>query len=310
MSDQRRSRTGTRRTTLAVLGILKTSTSLGNPISISKIVERLKSEYDIATHRDSVKDILEDLMEYYPGPEKICCKRSKEGRSYQFDYYCQTEISGELQENLQKIEQAIKRNREGRTTRWLLSFQFNGYGSDHRLHPTGKIIRDVYPVRVLEAYGHRYLVGFFSGRQDASHFRVDLMSCIRGVEVSMEKDHQRDFRINQIAAEDYRTSHLCMFYERPGERSQRIRLRVKKIPGKPEASLTFLQDNFGKYWEPISQTENDQEVEVWVKCLPGAMVPFVRQYIDRVRVLEPEEVAKKVDAALREDFESYFCDKF
>ena len=35
----------------------------------------------------------------------------------------------------------------------------------------------------------------------------------------------------------------------------------------------------------------------------------MRQYIDRVRVLEPVKVAEQVEQALREEFEAYFSDE-
>ena len=44
MSDQKRARTGTRRTTMAVLEILKNSTSTGSPVSVVPLVKRLKAE--------------------------------------------------------------------------------------------------------------------------------------------------------------------------------------------------------------------------------------------------------------------------
>ena len=88
-------------------------------------------------------------------------------------------------------------------------------------------------------------MGFFAGQQDAVHFRVDLMDLVRMVEMPRTEDCQRGFRINQIMEEDYQAAHLYMFYEGPKERPRQIRLWVKKIPGKPDASMTFLQDHFG-----------------------------------------------------------------
>lgn len=202
MSEQKRSRIGTRRTTMAVLEILKTSTSLGRPISMTPIVKRLDSEYDIATSRDSVKAILDDLMEYYPGPDQIRCKESEKGRPYSFDYYYQTQLPEHIQKNIQAIEQAIHKNkREGRKE-YRLAFQFSGYGTDHQLHSTEKTM-ELHPIRILWAYGHPYLVGFFPGRLDAAHFRIDLMSNIRVTERTREEDPQRDFRICQVEEEDY-----------------------------------------------------------------------------------------------------------
>lgn len=309
MSEQKRSRTGTRRTTMAVLEILKTRTNSGRPISVAQIVKQLSGEYDIATGRDSVKAILDDLMAYYPGPDQIRCKESEKGRPYCFDYYYQTRLPEYIQENIQTIELAIGRNKRQGSKEYFLTFQFNGHGTDHQLHPTGKTM-ELYPVRILWAYGHPYLVGFFAGREDAAHIRIDLMSSIRATERTREERQQRDFRIRQVEEEDYLTSHLYMFYERQGERPRHIKLRVRKIQGKPDASMTFLEDHFGPHWRAVYGSENENTVDVWVKCLPGAMTQFVRQYMERVRVLEPEDVAEEVENALKAEYQAYFQKKF
>lgn len=83
---------------------------------------------------------------------------------------------------------------------------------------------------------------------------------------------------------------------------------IKKIPGKPQSSLTFLWDIFGDNWEPISGTETDEQIAVQVSCLPSAAVQFAWQYMDRVRVLEPEEVKKQVEGLLRKYYEEIFPD--
>ena len=81
---------------------------------------------------------------------------------------------------------------------------------------------------------------------------------------------------------------------------------LKKIPGKPRSSLTFLQDIFGDNWEPVSGTETDEQIQVQIRCLPNAAVQFAWQYMDRVRVLEPEEVKKQVEERLQKYYEEMY----
>lgn len=310
MGDGKRGRTGTRRTTLKVLGILKDSTSRSGPISIAKLVERLETEHGIHTSRDSVKDILNDLIDYYPGPGEIRCSTSPKGRLYQYDYYYQPELPEGLQENIRTIEQTIRKDRDWRNREYRLSFRFSGYGSDHQLHPTESQLTHILPVRIIRAYGHYYLIGSFPGRWDAAHFRIDLMSLIREEEATCSASDReaREFHINRIRSEDYLRSHLYMSYER-GETPRHIRLLVKKIRGKPNASLTFLQDTFGDAWRPVGGTETDEQLVVEVECLPYAIQCFVRRYLDRVRVLEPEDIARAVEEDLKRDLEAYFADR-
>ena len=310
MGMVKRSRTGTRRTTLAVLDILKNSTSRSNPVSIAELVKRLNAEYGIHTHRDSVKAILDDLKAYYPEPDQICCDQSGDGRTYQFNYYYQTELPETLQENIQKLDLVMRKNKNSQKSERRISFMFCGYGADHEVHPI-KRWHNILPARIVQAYGHYYLIGFFAGSWETAHFRIDLMRQILEEdpkEITLSDKNAQLDAFHKVLEDDYLSSHLYMSFEH-GEAPERIRLRVKKIKGKPDASLTFLQDVFGSNWHPVSGTETDEQIEVWVKCLPYAIKLFVRQYIDRVRVLEPVKVAEQVEQALREEFEAYFSDE-
>lgn len=305
MEKEKRSRTGTRRTTLAVLEILKTDTRPDKPISIAELVTRLENRYSIRTSRDSVKAILSDLMELYPGPDEIRCKCSPKNDRYQYQYYYRTDIPMELQENIHRIHEAIRKNRGRGKTEHVLSFQFNGYGSDKALHPNYRI-HGVLPLRVMAALGHYYLIGFFPEKHDPAHFRIDLMTEIQEHKQERTEDGQREFQagaVDMVSAEKYLATHPYMFYEGPENTPRWIRLLIKKIPGKPQSSLTFLRDVFGDNWEPISGTETDEQLEIQIPCLPSAAVQFAWQYMDRVRVLEPEGVKKQVQNLLQTYYE-------
>lgn len=112
MDEEKRTRTGTRRTTFAVLEILKTDTR----------------------------------------PDEICCKCSPKNERYQYQYYYRTDIPIQLQENIRTIHETIRKNRGRGKAEHVLSFQFNGYGSDKALHPNYRI-SGVLPLRVMAALG-------------------------------------------------------------------------------------------------------------------------------------------------------------
>lgn len=302
-------RIGTRRTTLAVLGILKDSTSPETPISIREIVQRLYTEYDISTSRDSVKDILTDLMDYYPGPDKIECTCAGKDGQYRYHFYYRAHRPNMYQENLEKIQEVIRKNKWRSATELLLSFQFNGYGVDQTLHPTGRRYTGVLPLRLIQFAGHPYLVCFFEGRCIPAHLRVDLMTAITVQEHKKILDDQREFKSREVTSvpeAEYLASHLYMYYESPGNAPCQIRLWVKKISYKPEASFTFLHDIFGENCTSIPSTETDDGIEISVRCLPSGITQFVRQYMDRVRVLGPKEIKRRVEDELQRDFDEYF----
>ncbi len=311
MDDTKRKRTGTRKTTMKVLEILKNHTSREHPISIVELVRRLQEDYEIHTSRDTVKEILADLVQYYPKPDKIRCQKSEKREEYTYHYYYETSQSDEIQHKIQVIQEVIRKNDQLRSREITLSFCFNGYGSDKQLHPAGRAYCDVVPLRICHAYGHPYLVCFFSQGVHPAHLRIDLMTQLHTKERKKAEDERRDFKKKEVlqgSQEEYLARHPYMFYERPGDITRHIMFYVEKIPYKPEASLTFLQDMFGNHWQVTEGTETDSGLTVTVQCLVGAAAQFVWQYMDRVRVLGPQDVKETIEKELREKLEHYFAE--
>lgn len=96
-----------------------------------------------------------------------------------------------------------------------------------------------------------------------------------------------------------------MYYESEKNKVREIRLKVNKIRKYPSASMTFLQDAFGRNWKTDPKTENDESVEVLVKCVPSAMLVFVRQHMRDVMVLAPEDVKNMVNDEIEKDLNEY-----
>uniref|UniRef100_UPI004056EEDA helix-turn-helix transcriptional regulator n=1 Tax=Acetatifactor sp. TaxID=1872090 RepID=UPI004056EEDA len=213
-------------------------------------------------------------------------------------------LNQEVQENMAMIRDAIRHNNGGETKETWIQFTFNGYGTDRKLHPTGEYT--VLPLRICETYQNYYLICYMENTDYLSHYRIDLMTELR--EISMEnnpndrKDTLRN-SLNQKNISEYISSHFYMFYEKDGNTVKTIRLRVEKDKKKPDASMTFLYDAFGRNWSVVPGTETANSVEVQLRCVPSAMRIFVRQYIDRVKIVGPPDVKELVEEGLREDFE-------
>lgn len=307
-------RVNARLTTLKVLEILEDQTSRERPISITGIKRSLHDRYALNPSRDTIKAILTDLVSEFPGPGRVICQesarldfRTGENTQYTFGYYYQAANADEAQDIREQIERIIQRDKHS-ASETVLTFHFCGYGSDGRLHETGWNPSGVLPLRIMDAYGHPYLICLMDGSSTPFHLRLDLITDLCIQRRKKEKDAKRQFVENQvnIPQEEYLASHLYMFYERDGDAPRWIRLRVEKLRGKPTASLTFLHDAFGENWRPVAETETDSGLDVEVRCLPSAMVQFVRQYMDRVRIVGPEEVKRWAEDELRKDFEQYF----
>ena len=310
-------RVNARLTTLKVLEILEDQTSRERPISIAGIKRSLKDRYALDPSRDTVKAILTDLVNEFPGPGKVVCReagrldfRTGEDTQYTFGYYYQAADAGEEQSIQKQVERIILRDRRS-AYETVLSFHFCGYGSDGKLHETGWHPSGVLPLRVINALGHPYLICLMDGGSTPFHLRLDLITDLRTQKRKKTEDAKRQFVENKVSIpqEAYTASHLYMFYGRDGEEPRWIRLRIEKLHGKPTSSLTFLHDAFGDvgdYWRPVAGTETDSGLDVEVRCLPSAITPFVQQYLDRVQIVGPEDVKRRAEKDLREKVEKYF----
>lgn len=228
--------------------------------------------------------------------------------------------NGLVQRNIAVIQQAIAWNRHKRDKEKVISFHFNGYGSDHKIYevPDGAY-QNFLPLKIFEAYGSYYVTGLLDGDSRLWNFRLDLMTRVDDSRVRDKiRDEAREKAVETAnsanALAEYLTQHLYMAYERKGEKVETVYLQVekifyrnewgKKVYYKPEASMTILHDTFGENYEVLF--ENDRYVDVRVKGVLWGITSFVRQYIDRVRVTGPENVKAKVEASLRKSFEEYF----
>lgn len=234
--------------------------------------------------------------------------------------------NGLVQRNIAVIQRVIAWNLHKKTREKVISFRFNGYGSDHKIHevPRGAY-QNFLPLKIFEAYGHYYAMGLLDKRKETDeedrpwNFRLDLMT---RVDDSRERDKVTNEAREEIARmasganalAEYLTQHLHMAYERKGEKVETVYLQVEKIFSenewgekvyyKPLASMTILHDTFGENYEVLF--ENDRYVDIRVKGVLWGITSFVRQYIDRVRVIGPEDVKARVEESLRKDFEGYF----
>lgn len=224
-----------------------------------------------------------------------------------------------VQRNLAVIQRAIAWNLHKKDKERVISFRFNGYGSDHKIHEVpGGTYQNFLPLKIFEAYGSYYVTGLLDGDSRRWNFRLDLMTWVDKQERDKVRDEDRETVIETTgsanALAEYLTQHLYMAYERKGEKVETVYLQVEKIfyrnewgekvYYKPEASMTILHDTFGENYELLF--ENDRYMDIRVKGVLWGITSFVRQYIDRVRVTGPEDVKAKVEASLRKSFGEYF----
>ena len=216
-------------------------------------------------------------------------------------------LNKEMEKNISMIRTAVIRNLGGTGKEAWIRFAFCGYGTDLQMHMKGKKFC-VLPLRICEAYQNYYLICYMKNTNFLSHYRIDLMKDLKVIEKEAEKHPTKQNLINSLQQSnisEYLSQHLYMYYESEKNKVREIRLKVNKIRKYPSASMTFLQDAFGRNWKTDPKTENDESVEVLVKCVPSAMLVFVRQHMRDVMVLAPEDVKNMVNDEIEKDLNEY-----
>ena len=225
-----------------------------------------------------------------------------------------------VQRNVALLQRVIAWNLHKKDKEKVISFRFNGYGSDHKIHEVpGGTYQNFLPLKIFEAYGNYYVMGLLDEKDRPWNFRLDLMTWVDSKEREKVRDEVREQVAKTASSADamtkYLTQHLYMAYERKDEKVETVELQVEKIfyedewgekvYYKPLSSMTLLHDAFGENYEVLF--ENDRYVDIRVKGVLWGITSFVRQYIDRVRVTGPEDVKARVEESLRKDFEGYFA---
>lgn len=167
-----------------------------------------------------------------------------------------------------------------------ISFIYNNYGTDFKLHPKRKEPYIVNPYQMVANNGRYYLIGNYDKYDDIAHFRLDKMTC-----VTILPDHVKDQR--QIKGMEkglnlpkHMAEHVYMF---SGD-SVRVRMRVET------SLMTELIDWFGKdFW--ISNIQ-DGQMDVALTINEEAMFYWALQYGPYVEVLEPESLRERLKSSI------------
>ena len=206
----------------------------------------------------------------------------------------------------------------------MRSGRFNGYNRNKELEPLRAEKDTVSPYYIVANGGRYYLLACKEIQRDntperrMSIWRIDLMTELeipgwegqgRG-EQALEKRQVKG--LPQVWNEDFPLRHLNMSFDEPIP----IVLRIlpsggqRENPERRRPDYTFLYDWFG---DTFCYQRTDAEPPygdiVKVVCSPFAMVNWALRYSDRVEVLEPESVRKRVIEKIKKLTEKYEIEK-
>lgn len=186
----------------------------------------------------------------------------------------------ELFYTIEIIDEAIASGKQ-------VSFIYNEYGTDKKLHP--KEEHTVTPYQMAATNGRYYLICKTEKYKDLSNIRLDRITGIRLVNAPAKTGAVR----KTLDLPKHMAEHLYMF----SGPSVVVTFRVKK------AILNDVLDWFGKDVAFFDETEDEITARVTVNW--SAMRYWALQYCRFVRVLTPQDLADTVKQDLQEAAKNY-----
>ena len=163
--------------------------------------------------------------------------------------------------NLDRIEEAIQSKK-------AISFTYNKYGVDKKLHPIGR--REASPYRIVASNGHYYLICTEESFDDFVHYRLDRMTDIQIL------DKQSNKHIKGLNLKEYLDSHIYMF---PGSARYVDMIVSSDIIGN-------VIDAFGSNFDILEKS--DDTLKIRVKSNMDDIFYWALQYAQHVTIIEPQ----------------------
>ena len=188
---------------------------------------------------------------------------------------------------LDTINEAISQHKK-------ISFVYNMYGADFKLHPKREEKYVVNPYQMVANNGFYYLIGNYDKYNDISHYRLDKITCVEMLPDKVKAQNQVLGMEQGLNLPKHMAEHIYMF---SGE-SVAINILVD------ESVISELVDWFGKDFSVIEKRRDNQDL-IRLKCNEQAFFYWALQYGPYVEVLEPVTLRSKIAEAVREMNEKY-----
>lgn len=189
------------------------------------------------------------------------------------------------------LDEAISQNKQ-------VSFKYNGYGTDKKLHPRrnseGKErIYIMNPYQMAASNGRYYLICNYDKYDSLSNYRIDRITDIQILETPRKPLNKVEGLKNGLDLGKHMAEHIYMF---SGE-SIRVTLQA------PKWIINDLIDWFGKEIEFTD--ENNNLIKAIVHVNENAMRKWALQYAHCVRVLTPEKLANDIKNDIAQAMNNY-----
>lgn len=187
---------------------------------------------------------------------------------------------------LDVLDEAISKNKK-------VSFTYNEYGTDKKLHPRRNEPYIINPYQMVAVNDKYYLICNVDKYDNVAHFRVDRITDIKILKEKTKPQKQVKGLENGIDLPKHVTEHIYMF---SGE-SIRVKFRAKKY------ILSEIFDWFGKDIQFLDETEDEVVCSVYVN--EQSMRKWAMQYALHGKVLSPQTLVESVRNDLKAAMMNY-----
>ena len=174
------------------------------------------------------------------------------------------------------------------TEKKKISFIYNDYKIDFKLHPRREKEYIVNPYQIVANSGRFYLIGNYDKYDNVSHYRIDKMTNVRILEEKAKpKKEVVEFK-NGYNLPKHMAEHIYMF----GGESVRVKFLTD------ESMMSEMIDWFGKDFR-VRKVNEEDKIEITVNCNESAIFFWALQYGPFVEVIEPKELRKNISNAIQ-----------
>ena len=190
----------------------------------------------------------------------------------------------ELFYTIDVLDEAISKGKK-------VSFIYNSYGTDKKLHPKREREYVINPYQMVATNGRYYLICNYDKYDTLSNYRIDR---ITGIKMMNEKRKSiKELKEGEINLPKHMAEHLYMF---AGE-SIRVKFKAKNY------IIDQIIDWFGFGPKITKQDEDTCMVEVEVN--EEAFFHWAMQYGLHIEVLEPTSMRERIMSAIKELNDKY-----
>lgn len=186
--------------------------------------------------------------------------------------------------NIDMVDEAIEKRKQ-------ITFDYNKYGADKKLHKTSS--NTASPYQLVLHNQHYYLVFWSENRKKICHFRVDKISDIKITDNPLTPIRNLKGYENGLDYKKYSTALPYMFTD-----------EIKRIIFVCDKGvIDQVVDWFGK--NITINDINDEKYEVIVSASPNAMEYWAMQYLNYVEIKSPPELRERIKNNLLKANEKY-----